>query len=427
MSSVWLCGGRVLTGAGEEQMLDIEVRAGRIATLGVAAPDVARIDVSRWTLWPAFTDLAARLREPGPREHGDIASETAAAAAAGYAQVVLPADTQPVIDSAAIAHLIHEKAIRAGAVRVLPLGALTQGLEGRTLANMAALKRAGCIAVSQARRPMASHETWLRCLQFAAGSGLTVFFSPEDAALAQGCVHDGFMASRLGLPGVPNSAETVAMATQLLLVEQTGVRAHFGQLSTAGSVQLLRWAKSQGLPVSGDVAMHQLHLTDAAIDGFNAFAHVRPPLRAESDRRALLEGVASGVIDAICSDHQPLHSSAKQAPFAATLPGMSTLQTVLPLGLRLVAAGDLTRARLIDALALAPRRILAQEARGLAVGAVADIVAIDEAVDWPVDARHWHSAGRNTLYWGQSLRGRVAQLWIDGGACRSAMTSLTEA
>ncbi len=423
MSSVWLCGGRIITGDGTERMVDLEIGAGRILTLGMAPQDVARVDVSRWVLWPALTDLAARLREPGPREHGDIASETAAAAVAGFAQVVLPADTQPVIDSAAIAHLIRDKAAQAGAVRVLPLGALTQGLEGRALANMAALKGAGCIAVSQARRPMASHETWLRCLQFAAGTGLTVFFSPEDAALAQGCVHDGFMASRLGLPGIPNSAETVAMATQLLLVEQTGVRAHFGQLSTAGSVQLLRWAKAQGLPVSGDVAMHQLHLTDAAIDGFNAFAHVRPPLRAESDRQALLEGVATGVIDAICSDHQPLHSSAKQAPFAATMPGMSTLQTVLPLGLRLVAAGELTLARLIDALALAPRRILGQEARGLAVGAVADIVAIDRDVLWEVDAKHWHSAGRNTLYWGRSLRGCAAQLWIDGRACLSEMAS----
>ena len=423
MSSVWLCGGRIITGDGTERMVDLEIGAGRILTLGMAPQDVARVDVSRWVLWPALTDLAARLREPGPREHGDIASETAAAAVAGFAQVVLPADTQPVIDSAAIAHLIRDKAAQAGAVRVLPLGALTQGLEGRALANMAALKGAGCIAVSQARRPMASHETWLRCLQFAAGTGLTVFFSPEDAALAQGCVHDGFMASRLGLPGIPNSAETVAMATQLLLVEQTGVRAHFGQLSTAGSVQLLRWAKAQGLPVSGDVAMHQLHLTDAAIDGFNAFAHVRPPLRAESDRQALLEGVATGVIDAICSDHQPLHSSAKQAPFAATMPGMSTLQTVLPLGLRLVAEGELTLARLIDALALAPRRILGQEARGLAVGAVADIVAIDRDVLWEVDAKHWHSAGRNTPYWGRSLRGCAAQLWIDGRACLSGMAS----
>ncbi len=423
MSSVWLCGGRIITGDDTERMADLEIGAGRILTLGMAPQDVARVDVSRWVLWPALTDLAARLREPGPREHGDIASETAAAAVAGFAQVVLPADTQPVIDSAAIAHLIRDKAAQAGAVRVLPLGALTQGLEGRALANMAALKGAGCIAVSQARRPMASHETWLRCLQFAAGTGLTVFFSPEDAALAQGCVHDGFMASRLGLPGIPNSAETVAMATQLLLVEQTGVRAHFGQLSTAGSVQLLRWAKAQGLPVSGDVAMHQLHLTDAAIDGFNAFAHVRPPLRAESDRQALLEGVATGVIDAICSDHQPLHSSAKQAPFAATMPGMSTLQTVLPLGLRLVAEGELTLARLIDALALAPRRILGQEARGLAVGAVADIVAIDRDVLWEVDAKHWHSAGRNTPYWGRSLRGCAAQLWIDGRACLSGMAS----
>lgn len=416
MDSFYLCGAHVFDPQGQAQQVDLHIAAGRIVGPGQAPAGAPRIELDGCWLWPALTDLATRLREPGPREHGSIATETAAAAAAGYAQVVLPPDTQPVIDSAAVASLIRERSQRACGVRVFPLGALTHGLEGRTLANMAALKQAGCVAVSQVRRPLLNAETLLRCLQFAAGQGMTVFFSPEEPSLATGCVHDGFMASRLGLPGIPSSAETAAMAMQLLLVEQTGVRAHFGQLSTAGSVQLVRWAKAQGLPVSADVAMHQLHLSDTAIDGFNAGAHVRPPLRSAADRQALLAGVAEGVIDAICSDHQPLHASAKQAPFAATLPGMSTLETVLPLGLRLVEQGDLSLARLIDALALAPRRILGMESGGLRAGAVADLVAIDAQQSWVVDEPHWRSAGRNTLYWGQTLRGRVRQLWVAGRA-----------
>lgn len=357
-------------------------------------------------LTPAFVDLCARLREPGPKQHGTIASETRAAAAGGFRHLVLPPDTHPVMDHGALALQVIEKAQAAGHARVWPVGALTRGLEGKALAGMGGLKAAGCVGVGNARLPVHNADTLLRCLEYAGSQGLTVFFSPEEASLASGCAHDGFTAARLGLSGIPATAETIALATALLLVEQTGVRAHVGQLSCRASVALIRIAKDRGLPVTADVAMHQLHLTDAAIDGFDAMAHVRPPLRSEADRLALIEGVRSGVIDAICSDHQPLNAAAKLAPFAEALPGMSTLETVLPLGLRLVEQGALSARRLIEALTSAPASVIARPLGSLHAPE-AGVIVIDPAASWQVAADDWCSAGRNTPFAGQVMTGRV--------------------
>lgn len=406
-------GARVIDPAnGVDAVQSAVVQDGVVVALGTAADAFAVTDTIAadgcW-LTPAFVDLCARLREPGPKQHGTIASETRAAAAAGFRHLVLPPDTHPVIDHGAVALQVIEKAAAAGHAQVYPVGALTKGLEGKSLASMGGLKAAGCVGVGQARQPVASLDTLLRCLEYASSMGLTVFFSPEEAALASGCAHDGFMAARLGITGIPETAETVALASALLLVEQTGVRAHFGQLSCAGSVTLMRLAKDKGLPVTADVAMHQLHLTDAAIDGFNAMAHVRPPLRSEADRVALIAGVREGVIDAICSDHQPLNAAAKLAPFAEALPGMSTLETVLPLGLKLVADGELSARRLIEALTSAPARIL-QKPIG-ALGEVASgVLLIDPAQAWQVTGDDWLSVGRNTVFAGQMMAGRARLL-----------------
>lgn len=369
---------------------------------GVAAAEV--IDGGGLWLTPGFVDLCARLREPGPKLHGGAASETRAARAGGFLHVVVPPDTQPVLDSGALVTQLIERSDEAGFAKVHPVGALTRGLEGKALANMARLMKAGCIGIGNARAPFASPETLLRCLEYAATLGLTVFFSPEEPSLARGCAHDGFTAARLGLPGIPDTAETVALATQILLVEQTGVRAHFGQLSCKSAVELIRIAKEKGLPVTADVAMHHLHLTDAAIDGFNAFAHVRPPLRSEADRAALREGVASGVIDAICSDHQPLDASAKLAPFPATEPGMSTLETVLPLGLQLVREGVLSETQLVRALSQRPAEVLGVD------GAVGWLL-IDPAARWTVNAETLLSTGKNTPWQGRELEGRVQRVF----------------
>ncbi|MFN3587030.1 MAG: dihydroorotase [Moraxellaceae bacterium] len=390
--------------AGQDGIASVILENGRMMMGGggVAAAEV--IDGSGLWLTPGFVDLCARLREPGPKLHGGAASETRAARAGGFLHVVVPPDTQPVLDAGALVTQLIERSDEAGFAKVHPVGALTRGLEGKALANMARLMKAGCVGVGNARAPFASPETLLRCLEYAATLGLTVFFSPEEPSLARGCAHDGFTAARLGLPGIPDTAETVALATQILLVEQTGVRAHFGQLSCKSAVELIRIAKEKGLPVTADVAMHHLHLTDAAIDGFNAFAHVRPPLRSEADRAALREGVASGVIDAICSDHQPLDASAKLAPFPATEPGMSTLETVLPLGLQLVREGVLSATQLVRALSQRPAEVLGVD------GAVGWLL-IDPAARWTVNAETLLSTGKNTPWQGRELEGRVQRVF----------------
>ena len=403
-------GARVIDPAsGLDAVASVVIGDGRMQALGAAADAVTGIETRDATgcwITPAFVDLCARLREPGPKQHGTLASETRAAAAGGFRHLVLPPDTDPVIDHGALALQVIEKAQAAGHARVWPVGALTKGLEGKALSAMGGLKAAGCIGVGQARRAVASPETLLRCLEYASSLGLTVFLSPEEPSLAAGCAHDGFTAARLGLTGIPASAETVALATALLLVEQTGVRAHIGQLSCAASVRLIEIAKARGLPVTADVSMHQLHLTDAAIDGFNAFAHVRPPLRSEDDRVALLAGVRDGIIDAICSDHQPLNASAKLAPFAEALPGMSTLELVLPLGLQLVERGELSASRLIQALTVSPAGIIGQPVGRLGEEG-AGALLIDPAATWTVGRDTLLSAGANTPWQGQVMTGRV--------------------
>lgn len=367
---------------------------------GVAAAEV--IDGKGLWLTPSFVDLCARLREPGSKMHGGVASETRAARAGGFLDVVVPPDTQPVLDSGALITQLLERAQQAGFAHVHAIGAMTKGLDGKALSNMARLVKAGCIGVGNARAPFINAETTLRCLEYAATLGLTVYFSPEEPSLGRGCAHDGFTAARLGLGGIPSAAETVALATQLLLVEQTGVKAHFGQLSCRGSVELIRIAKDKGIDVTADVAMHHLHLTDSAIDGFNSMAHVRPPLRSDDDRAALRDGVREGVIDAICSDHQPLDASAKLAPFSSTEPGMSTLETVLPLGLQLVREGVLDEARLLRALTQSPARIL-----GLAKPA--GWLLIDPAASWTVTTESLLSTGKNTPWLGKTLQGQVVR------------------
>lgn len=390
--------------AAHDAVTSVILENGRLMTgsAGVTAAEI--VDGKGLWLTPAFVDLCARLREPGPKVNGGVATESRAARAGGFLDVVVPPDTQPVLDSGALITQLLERAEEAGHARVHAIGALTKGLEGKALSNMARLVKAGAIGIGNARAPFANVQTALHCLEYAATLGLTVFFSPEEPSLAKGCAHDGFMAARLGLPGIPDTAETVALATQLLLVEQTGVKAHFGQLSCKGSVELIRIAKEKGLPVSADVAMHHLHLTDSAIDGFNSMAHVRPPLRREEDRHALREGVKQGVIDAICSDHQPLDASAKLAPFPSTEPGMSTLETVLPLGLQLVRDGVLTENELLRALAQNPAAVLGLEKPS-------GWLLLDPAALWTVSAEALVSTGKNTPWTGCELQGRVLRVF----------------
>jgi dihydroorotase len=401
--------------AGTDTVGCLGFRDGRIDYRGARAPKAAydeTVDARGLWLMPGIVDLCARLREPGATEKGTMKSEAGAALAAGITALCLPPDTRPVIDNAAVVNRVNRIAKAADGAYVHMLGALTKGLEGTALAEMSALKAAGCVGVSNALLPVANALVARRALEYASSLGLTVHVVPLDAALANGgCAHEGATATRLGLPPIPVAAEAVAIRQWISLVEDTGARVHFGRLSSARGVALLESAASRGLPVTADVAAHQLFLTDAAIDGFDARAHVIPPLRGEDDRAALRAAVASGLIGAICSDHQPHEADAKTNPFPLTEPGISALETLLPLALRLVHEGLLQPLAVAARLSAAPAAVLGLAARSLAVGAAADLCLIDPAIEWSLALGELRSAGRNTPFEGDAFRGRAVAVW----------------
>jgi dihydroorotase len=412
-------GGRVVDPASNlDGRHDVYLADGRVAAVGTRPGGFTadrEIEAQGRIVCPGFVDLSARLREPGHEHKATIAGESEAAAAAGITTLCCPPDTDPVIDTPAVARLIREKAQKAGKVRVLPVGALTRGLAGRDLSEMSALKAAGCLAVGNAYAPMASTLVLRRALEYAASHDLLVIVRPEDPSLAdRGCVHEGAVATRMGLPGIPYAAETVAIAQVLALIEHTGARVHFAQISCASAVRTIARAREKGVPVTADVAAHQLHLTEADIDGFDAHCHLRPPLRAAADRAALRDAVRDGIVAAICSDHQPHEPDAKLDAFPDTEPGIAALQTLLPLALRLVETGVVDLSRAIAALTSAPAAILGLDLGTLRPGAPADVVIFDPETEWAADAATWRSGGRNTPFWGQRFRGRVSHTLLAG-------------
>ncbi len=412
-------GGRVIDPAsGSDAIQNLYLAAGRIVGLGQKPDgfeaDVA-IDATHQIVAPGFIDLAAHLREPGQEHKATIASETRAAVAAGITTVCCPPDTQPVIDSSAVVNLVRERALQAGKARVIPIGALTRGLNGKDLSDMSALKQAGCLAVSNAYTPLANPLVLRRILEYATSDGLRVIIRPEDPYLAdRGCVHEGAVSMRMGLPGIPHAAETVALAQVLALVEDTGARVHFSQISSARSVRMIRHALDKGIAVSADVAAHQLHLTDDNITGFDSLFHLRPPLRTAEDREALRQGVRDGVIAAVCSSHQPHEPDAKLDAFPATEPGIAALETLLPLMQILIEQQVMDWRTALAALTAGPARIMGLEAGQLKPGAPADLCLFDPAALWTPDHTTWHSRGRNTPYWGHPLKGRVTHTLVGG-------------
>lgn len=368
------------------------------------------IDGTDLWLMPTMLDLCARLREPGQQQHGTLSSEGQAARQNGILHIVTPPDSKPIVqDNGALIHGLVEKAWLDGKIHLHVIGAQTQGLNGQQPANMAGLKKGGCIAVSNANAPFENDDVVLRTLEYAAGLDLTVVFYPEEPAIAKdGCVHEGFIASRQGLPMISPLAETVAIAKYLLMVEATGVKAHFSLLSSGASVELIRIAKEKGLVVTADVAMHQLHLTDDLIDGFNSLAHVRPPLRAEQDKEKLREGLKLGIIDAICTHHEPLNESAKLAPFAETESGISAFDTYIALGLSLVEQQVLSALEWVEKVTLSPARLMGLQSKWQAE---AGWVLINPTVEWQLTKETMLSKGKNTPLIGQMLKGKVVQVF----------------
>jgi len=400
------------------QVTDLFIADGRIVGLG-KAPDgfepERNLDASGLVLMPGIVDLRARLREPGAEHKGTIASETLAAVRGGITTLCCPPDTDPVVDTPAVAELIHQRAATSRLARVDVLGALTRNLDGQNLAEMGALREAGCLGVSNALQPVSDTEVMRRAMEYAATFGLTVFVHAEDPWLAKGrVVHDGAVGTRLGLGGIPEIAETIAVARELLLVEQTGTRVHFCHLSTGPAVDMVRDAQSHGLPVSADVAVHQLFLTEQDVDAFNSYCHVRPPVRSLDDRARLRAGVRAGVLGSICSDHQPHELDAKLNPFADTAPGISAVDSLLALVIGLVADNELTLAQAVKALTCGPAAALGIDRGTLSLGSPADICLFDPDEQWVLDDTSMLSRGHNTPFKGHTLKGRARCTLVDG-------------
>ncbi len=373
------------------------------------------IDASGKVVCPGLVDLRARLREPGEKHKGTIRSETRAAAAGGVTTLAVPPDTMPPIDSSAVVELIRHKAEVAGHAEVLPIGALTKALEGEQLSNMGSLKRSGCSVVSNAQQPISNSLVMRRAMEYAATHDLTLFLHPEDPWLRNnGCAHEGSISTRLGLPGIPDAAECAGVARDLVLIRQTGVRAHFCGLSSRSALKMVDHAREDGLNITADVAAHHLYLTEMDIGNFNSLCHVHPPLRSERDRDGLISGVHNGAIQAICSDHQPHDEDAKAAPFEETAPGISSIETLLPLTLRLAQTGNLS---LSDALALVthrPAEILRVDAGTLSVGTLANITLFDPEAWWTVTPTTLQSNGKNSPFLNWEMQGRVTHTLFNG-------------
>lgn len=398
---------------------DVYIANGKIVSIG-DKPDgfkaTKTIDATNQIVMPGIVDLCVRFREPGLEYKGTIATESAAAAAGGITTVCIPPDTEPCIDTVAVAELIHQRASTAAKCNVVTQAALTLGLKGEHLSEMAILKKqAYSVGVSNALKPVKNILVMRRAMEYAASCGLTIFLHAEDTGLANnGCAHEGAVSTRLGLPAIPESAETAAVSRDLMLIEQTGVRAHFSHISSANALQMIAQAKQQGLPVTVDTSIHHLHLIDLDIGYFDSNCHVIPPLRSQRDKDGLRLGLQKNTIDVLCSDHQPHCADAKLAPFSATEPGISGLETLLPLSLRLVNDKVFDLKAMIEKLTIEPAKILGINAGTLSIGSAADVCIFNPTTNWTVNPTQFISTGHNSPFSDWELQGKVSHTLLAG-------------
>ena len=413
--------GRVVDPAsGFDRRADLHVADGRIAAIG-AAPAGFRagrtLDAGGLVVAPGLVDLAARLREPGFEYRATLESEMRAALAGGVTSLSCPPDTDPPLDEPGLVEMLKHRARGIDQAHLYPLGALTMGLHGEAITEMAELAEAGCVGFSQAGAPIVDTQVLLRAMQYANTYGFTVWLRPQDPHLARGGVaHGGPVAARLGLAGIPVVAETVALHTIFDLVRETGCRVHLCRLSSAAGLELVRRAKAERLPVSADVAVHHLHLIDVDVGHFDSQYRVDPPFRTQRDRDAIRAALADGTLDAICSDHTPVDDDAKQLPFAEAEPGVTALELLLPLTLKWARE---TRTDLLAALArltVGSSAVLGlgEVAGRVAVGAPADLCVFDPEQPWIVTREGLASQGRHTPWLGLELVGRTRFTVVDG-------------
>ncbi|SIT72373.1 dihydroorotase [Burkholderia sp. b14] len=412
-------GGRVIDPvAGTEQQADVWIADGHIVSIGAAtAPwhDVQTLDATGLAIAPGLVDLCARLREPGYEYRATLESEMAAALAGGVTSLVCPPDTDPPLDEPGLVEMLKFRARNLDQVHVYPLGALTVGLKGEVITEMAELTEAGCVGFTQAERPIVNTTVLLRALQYANTFGYTVWLRPQDPYLGRGGIAaSGPVASRLGLPGVPVAAETIALHTIFELMRATGARVHLQHLSSAAGLELVRAAKREGLPVTCDVTINHVHLIDVDIGYFDAQFRVDPPLRSQRDRDAIRAALADGTIDAICSDHTPVDDDEKLRPFGEASPGASGLELLLSLALKWATEEKRSLAHALAKVTCAPAGLLGLPAGRLEPGATADLCVFDPAAHWHVEPRALKSQGHNTPFLGYELPARVRTTIVAG-------------
>lgn len=424
--------GRVIDPAsGRDEVADIAIAAGRIVAIGKApgsfTPD-QRLNAAGCIVAPGFIDLCARLGEPGNEHARMLESEVGAAIAGGVTSLVCPPDTDPVLDEPGLVEMLKMRAERLHQSRVLPLGALTRGLAGEQLTEMAELTEAGCIAFGQADAPLINTQVLHRALQYASTFGYAVWLRPQDAWLGAGVAASGAIASRMGLAGIPAAAETIALQTLLELLRAFGAghagspRVHICRLSSAKGVALLRQAKAEGLNITADVSINSLHLSDEDLGYFDSAARLLPPLRQPADRQALSVALADGTIDALVSDHTPVTADAKTLPFAQAQPGATGLELLLPLALRWgQAPGGPGLRRALQAITSGPAHVLGaalgslQASLGrLTEGGMADVCVFNPQARWPIDPAQLRSQGAATPFARQEATGQVRFALVGG-------------
>jgi dihydroorotase len=404
--------------AGIDRVAPLYIDGGRI--VGISdAPENWRadriLDARGCVVCAGLVDLSARLREPGLEHKATLESELAAAVAGGVTSLACPPDTDPPLDEPGLVEMLKHRARTLNLAHVYPVGALTAGLRGEALTEMSELAEAGCVAFSQADIPLVDTQVLLRAMQYAGTFGHRVWLRPQDAHLARGGVaHDGEVATRLGLPSIPVSAETIALATILALVRESGVPVHLCRLSSAAGVAIVRAAKEEGLPITCDVAVHHLHLADIDIGWFDPLANLTPPLRSTRDRAALRTGAADGTIDVICSDHAPVDDDGKQVPFGEAETGATGLELLLPLTLKWAAEDRVPLPEALERITRAPASVIGIGHATLAAGNPADICVFDPQQAWTVGRQSLKSQGKNTPFLGLEVIGAVRWTLVGG-------------
>lgn len=401
-----------------DTVMDIFIENKKIIALGAMPHGFQadrEIDATNLIVCPGLVDLSARLREPGLEYKATLESEMAAAVAGGITSLACSPDTDPVLDEPGLVEMLKHRARSLNQAHVYPIGALTRGLKGEWLTEMAELHDAGCVAFSQSDKPLPNTRVMMQAMQYASTFGFSVWLRPQDVNLADGGVaHDGEVATRLGLPAVPVCAETVALSNIILMARETGAKVHLCRISSAEGVAMIRAARRQGLPITCDVAANHAHLSEMDIGFFDSNCHLVPPLRGLGDRDALRAGLMDGTIDAICSDHAPVDEDAKSLPFAEAEAGATGLELLLPLTLKWAAEMKIPLIAALTKITWDPARILGVEAGHLSLGADADLCIFDAARYWTVEASALKSQGKNTPFLGMELEGRVKYTLVGG-------------